>query len=133
MYKDIVEWVEAPPGSLRKRIPKLIRREPKTEAEKQQVMRSNYTWASKGDKFFYSRDFVDEINNLSHKKQHIFDGKQHWELNERDGTRYDRHGPNDLTDNNTVSTSTFIGTGTEEDAQCRRAGRGALAARRFHR
>ncbi len=49
MYKDIVEWVDATPGSPHKRIPKLIRLEPKTEAEKQLAMRYTYTWASKGN------------------------------------------------------------------------------------
>ena len=62
--------------------PKLLRLERKTEEEMQKSMVSQYTWGAKGTKFFYERDFQDDINNLAHKEKHAFDNKRHVQLND---------------------------------------------------
>ena len=82
LYKEIVSQSETGLGKVP---PQILRLEPKTEEEKQKAMYSRYTWRAKGAKFFYARDFEDEINDLAHSEKHAFNGKQHLQLSNHKG------------------------------------------------
>lgn len=78
LYKEVHSKSEAELG---KTPPKILRFEPKTEEEKKKAMISQYTWRAKGTKFFYARDFIDNINDLAHSEKHAFNNKRHLQLN----------------------------------------------------